>query len=98
VFGELNTYYVMDQSCFSAVIEGLYFLLFLMNGGDDGDDKLVVLTICLRSYVCFPLSCNSGDKTIFHFHTWYYSPSIFTQNPDIKQGLPLTQGFSSWWW
>lgn len=80
MLGELNTYYVMDQTCFSAVIEGMYFLLFIMNGGDDGDDKLVVLTICLHSCVCFSVCCNSGDETVFHIHTCRYSPSVFTKS------------------
>jgi hypothetical protein len=64
------------------VIEGMYFLLFIMNGGDDDDDddKLVVLTICLYSCVCFAVSCNSGDDTVFHIHTCQFSSSIFTQS------------------
>lgn len=80
MLGELNTYYVMDQTCFSAVIEGMYFLLFIMNGGDDGGDKLVVLSICLHFCVCFSVSCNSGDETVFHIHTCDYSPSVFTKS------------------
>jgi hypothetical protein len=84
VLGELNTCYVMDQTCFSAVIEGMYFLLFIMNGGDDGDDKVVVLTIRLHSCVfflfCFSVSCSSGDDTVFLSHTCHFSSSIFSKS------------------
>jgi hypothetical protein len=69
----------MDQTCFSAVIEGMYFLLFIMNG-DDGGDKLVVLTTCLYSCVCFAVSCTSGDDAVFHIHTCHFSSSIFTKS------------------